>query len=90
MRNDPKLSKFDDASWHSGGDDFPEDLPEDNGATHIGFILTWLFEKGFLVELNEYWNGREDFMDEKWEEQYGWTGGLSKLKNVRGHGGHIV
>ena len=32
--------KYDDASWHYGGD-FPEDLPETAGATHIGMFLAW-------------------------------------------------
>ncbi|WP_262497415.1 DUF7832 domain-containing protein [Pedobacter caeni] len=29
------MAKYDDASWHYGGD-FPKDLPQINGATHIG------------------------------------------------------
>lgn len=33
--------KFDDASFHSDGN-FPEDLPPEAGATHIGMFLTWL------------------------------------------------
>lgn len=32
--------KYDDASWHYGGD-FPEDLPNEAGATHIGMFVTW-------------------------------------------------
>lgn len=32
--------KYDDASWHSGGD-FPEDLPAEAGATHSGMFLAW-------------------------------------------------
>ena len=31
------MAKYDDASWHYGGD-FPDDLPEENGATHIGML----------------------------------------------------
>jgi hypothetical protein len=32
--------KYDDASWHSGGD-FPSDLPAEAGATHAGMFLAW-------------------------------------------------
>ena len=32
--------KYDDASWHYGGD-FPSDLPPKAGATHIGMFLAW-------------------------------------------------
>ena len=31
---------YDRADWHSGGD-FPPDLPEDAGGTHIGMFLAW-------------------------------------------------
>src|SRR6266404_3538306 len=32
--------KYDDASWHYGGD-FPEDLPREAGATHTGMFVAW-------------------------------------------------
>ncbi len=32
--------KYDDASWHYGGD-FPDDLPDEAGATHAGMFLAW-------------------------------------------------
>jgi len=32
--------KYDDASWHSGGD-FPKDLPPDAASTHTGLYLAW-------------------------------------------------
>ncbi|MCG8313367.1 MAG: hypothetical protein MI976_09135 [Pseudomonadales bacterium] len=32
--------KYDDASWHYGGD-FPEDLDIEAGATHIGMFVAW-------------------------------------------------
>jgi hypothetical protein len=32
--------KYDDASWHFEGD-YPDDLPQENGATHIGMFLAW-------------------------------------------------
>lgn len=32
--------KYDDATWHSGGD-FPEDLPDEAGGTHIAMFVAW-------------------------------------------------
>ena len=32
--------KYDDASWHYGGN-FPKGLSRKNGATHIAFFLVW-------------------------------------------------
>jgi hypothetical protein len=32
--------KYDDWSWHCGGD-FPTDLPPEAGATHAGMFLAW-------------------------------------------------
>ncbi len=32
--------------WHSGGD-FPEELPDEAGGTHIGFFIYWLLSRGF-------------------------------------------
>lgn len=32
--------KYDDASWHFGGN-YPCDLPEKNAYTHIGMFLAW-------------------------------------------------
>ena len=37
--------KYDDASWHYGGD-FPSGLPESAGATHMGMFIVWLFLAG--------------------------------------------
>ncbi|MGO4709413.1 hypothetical protein AB4Y90_09905 [Chryseobacterium sp. 2TAF14] len=43
------MTKYDDASWHYGGD-FPEGLPEKNSATHIGMFLNWCINKNFHSE----------------------------------------
>lgn len=43
------MAKYDDASWHYGGD-FPKDLPQINGATHIGMFLTWFIDNDLLSE----------------------------------------
>jgi len=32
--------KYDDASWHSGGD-FPKNLPSEAGGTHIALFVAW-------------------------------------------------
>ncbi len=43
--------KYDDASWHSGGE-FPEGSPEEYGGTHIALFLRWCFAKGWAGELH--------------------------------------
>jgi hypothetical protein len=44
-----RMGKLDDASFHMGADDFPDDAPEENGATHIGMFLTWAIRKGLFA-----------------------------------------
>lgn len=50
------MAKYDDASWHYGGE-FPDDLPDECGATHIGMFLTWCIKNNlisdFLFEENK-------------------------------------
>jgi hypothetical protein len=43
--------KYDDASWHYGGD-FPADLPPEAGATHIGMFFAWMAAHGMAGELH--------------------------------------
>jgi len=43
--------KYDDAGWHAGGD-FPEDLPPEAGATHIGMFAAWCVLNGLAGELH--------------------------------------
>ncbi len=43
--------KYDDASWHYGGD-FPTDQPKENGGTHIALFLKWCFIKGWSGSLH--------------------------------------
>ncbi len=38
--------KYDDASWHYGGDNFPKGLPPEAGATHTGMFLVWALLQG--------------------------------------------
>jgi hypothetical protein len=41
--------KYDDASWHYGGD-FPKGLPDEAGATHIGMFVAWALLNGLAGE----------------------------------------
>lgn len=43
--------KYDDASWHYGGD-FPSDLPHEAGATHIGMFVAWALLNGIGGEIH--------------------------------------
>jgi hypothetical protein len=43
--------KYDDASWHYGGD-FPKDLENIAGATHIGMFVAWCVLNGLGGELH--------------------------------------
>lgn len=43
--------KYDDASWHSGGE-FPSDSPDEYGGTHISLFLKWCFIKGWAGTLH--------------------------------------
>jgi len=43
--------KYDDASWHYGGD-FPIDLPDEAGATHTGMFVAWALLTGLAGEIH--------------------------------------
>ena len=43
------MAKYDDASWHYGGT-YPEDLPNENAATHIGMFLAWCIDNNLISE----------------------------------------
>ena len=43
--------KYDDASWHYGGE-FPSESPREYGGTHIGMFLRWCFAKGWAGDLH--------------------------------------
>lgn len=44
--------KYDDASWHSGGEGFPEDVPEEYGGVHIALFLKYCFIKGWAGDVH--------------------------------------
>jgi hypothetical protein len=50
--------KYDDASWHYGGD-FPKDLPPEAGGTHIGMFVAWAMLNGLAGPIQN-----EDFPEE--------------------------
>lgn len=43
--------KYDDASWHYGGD-FPADSPEEYGGVHIALFMKWCFAQGWVGDLH--------------------------------------
>lgn len=43
------MGYIDKIDWHSGGD-FPEELPYENGGTHIGFYIQWIIENDLIGE----------------------------------------
>jgi hypothetical protein len=45
--------KYDDASWHSGGE-FPKDLPDEAGATHTGMFVAWALLSGLAGDLHTH------------------------------------
>jgi hypothetical protein len=50
--------KYDDASWHYGGD-FPKDLPHEAAGTHTGMFVAWGFLRGLAGRIHI-----EDFPDD--------------------------
>ncbi|CAA9195920.1 DUF7832 domain-containing protein [Flavobacterium collinsii] len=54
------MAKYDDASWHYGGD-YPDGLPDENASTHIGMFLTWCIDHDLLSE--EHLEGSEEEID---------------------------
>ena len=50
--------KYDDASWHYGGD-FPPDLPREAGATHIAMFLAWAALNGLAGDYHKIDSAKE-------------------------------
>ena len=44
------MPKLDDCSWHSDADNFPADLPAENGGTHLGMFAAWAIHRGLWTE----------------------------------------
>ena len=47
------MAKYDDASWHYEGE-YPDEQPEEGGATRIGLFLAWAIRRGLLSELHRH------------------------------------
>lgn len=45
------MGSIDRIDWHSGGD-FPDNLPEVNGGTHIGMYLTWIIQNNLIGQMH--------------------------------------
>lgn len=43
------MTSIDRADWHYGADNFPDDVPWENGATHIGMFVRWAIERGLFA-----------------------------------------
>ncbi len=43
---------IDRADWHSGGE-LPDDLPPENGGTHIGIFLAWMIHNNLQGEFHD-------------------------------------
>jgi hypothetical protein len=43
--------KYDDASWHSDGN-FPEGVPAENSATHVGMFLGWAVLRDLVGDMH--------------------------------------
>ena len=43
---------YDRADWHYGAENYPKDLPPENGGTHIGMFLAWALISGLEGELH--------------------------------------
>ena len=85
------MASYDRIDWHSGGD-FPENLPAENGGTHIGMYLTWIIENDLYGDmhredskdaiqkvLKREWTGR-DFLINECDEKF-WDGDLNEEGN---------
>ena len=45
------MGSIDRIDWHSGGD-FPDNLPEVNGGTHIGMYLAWIINNNLIGQMH--------------------------------------
>ncbi len=65
--------KYDDASWHYDGS-FPDDLPPERGATHMGMFMVWTIDNDLV----------SDFVKEDLKEQ------LEKIKQRKLTGSKFI
>lgn len=41
---------IDKIEWHSGADNFPANLPYENGGNHIGYFMEYLYKHNFIPD----------------------------------------
>ncbi|GHV96787.1 hypothetical protein AGMMS50293_31070 [Spirochaetia bacterium] len=70
------MAKYDDASWHYGGD-YPKNLPNENAAILIGMFITWCIENNFISD-EQMEDSADDIQKVKRHEM---TGGEFLIKN---------
>lgn len=42
LAEDDSMTSIDKADWHNGSGEYPKDLPDENGGTHIGMYFAWI------------------------------------------------
>ena len=65
------MGSIDRTDWHYGGD-FPEGVPNENGATHIGMFLAWIINNDMIGEMHLE-EAADDLMKVKNSEMTGRT-----------------
>jgi len=43
---------YDRIDWHSSGNDFPKNLSNEHGGTHIGMFMTWIIQNNLIGEFH--------------------------------------
>lgn len=83
---------YDRADWHYGSD-FPDDVPDENGGTHIGMFLAWAIINNLegdihqedsveaLADVRERRTTGRDFLFEQCDEKF-WDEDLNDLGNA--------
>jgi len=92
MRKNGEKMAYDRSDWHYGGD-YPNDLPPENGGTHIGFFLAWAIinnlvgefhkeesKESILAVRNRKMTGR-DFLEKECDEKF-WEEDLNEEGNL--------
>ena len=64
---------FDRLDWHAGSEWFPKDMPEENGANHIGYFMEYLYKHDFIP------NSEDNAIEEYEKVKNGEVSGLTFL-----------
>jgi hypothetical protein len=60
---------IDRIDWHASAENFPEDMPEENGGNHIGYFMEFLYKRDFLPDNPD--SAVEEYMKVKNDEVTG-------------------